>query len=90
MQAARQKNSLGKFVTFLLANIVGGLVQLWVLYLILVTQSKNPDLHVLLGDGGLFFFATSLTFNSFLALVEKNTLRPGTSDLNVSRLMHRS
>jgi hypothetical protein len=83
----KQKSPFWKFVTFVLANVAGGLVQLWVLYLILLTLNRSHDIRVLFGDGGLFFFATSLTFNSLLALVEKHTLRPGTADLNVTLVL---
>lgn len=61
--------ALGKLVSFVAANIVGGLLQVWVLYVALAALGKAHGLAVLLGDGGLFFFATSLTVNSFLILL---------------------
>ena len=75
---------IGKLITFALANIAGGLVQLWVLVLVLLAKGQAPSIPVLLGDGGLFFFATSLTFSSFLALAEKYNLKTGTWDLNMT------
>lgn len=76
----------GKLVTFLLANVLAGLIQLWILFLILLATNKDWSITNLLGDGGLFFFATGLTFNSLLVLMDKRDLRAGSSDLNVSLL----
>jgi ABC-type phosphate transport system permease subunit len=58
--------SPSKIALFMVANVVGGLFQIWVLAVILSIDGEDHRIGVLLGDGGLFFFATSLTVNSFL------------------------
>ncbi len=76
--------SPGKLITFVLATILGGLLQLWVLWLILASVSQPPSYGDLLGDGGLFFFATSLFATSLLTLVDQYSLRPGSADFNIT------
>jgi hypothetical protein len=80
---------MGKFITFLLLTIFGGLLQLWVLWITLFTKAveeniSGPTFAQLIGDGVLFFFATSLVFSSFLTLVDSRSLKLGSADLNLS------
>jgi hypothetical protein len=63
--------SPGKVALFAFANIAGGLIQVWVLYVALASLGRPHNLEVLLGDGGLFFFSTSLTVNSILVLLSQ-------------------
>lgn len=60
-----------KVAMFFLATVVIGVFQLWVIVLVLLAMKKTPDIDVLLGDGGLFFFTTSLLATSGLKLFEK-------------------
>lgn len=80
--------STGKVLTFVLATLFGGLLQLWILWLILaVALNKSVGAGELLGDGGLFFFSTSVTASSFLLLIDQHPLKAGTSDFNVTLLL---
>lgn len=81
---SKMTKPLGKLISYLLLTIGGGLLQLWVLSLILVNQGKEVTLEKLLGDGGLLFFSTSLLSTSFLALLEVKSLKLGTAPLNIS------
>src|SRR5712692_7327809 len=67
--------SFAKLTLFAVANILGGLVQIWILCVFLATQGKQYDIGLLLGDGGLFFFATSLTVSSLLVFLEQSRAR---------------
>lgn len=69
---------------FTIANIIGGLLQVWVLYIALSSLGKPHTLPLLLGDGGLFFFATSLTVNSVLVLLAESPARPLPWDLSIT------
>ena len=72
--------SPGKLFLFILSNIFGGLLQVWLLYLILKYTGRSHDLNVLLGDGGLFFFAMSLAVNSILVLFSQLPTKPSSAD----------
>lgn len=76
--------SVGQLITFLLATLIGGLAQLWCLYFVLLALDRPFKFGQLLGDGGLFFFATSLGVSSYLTLSGKRRVRPGSSDFNIS------
>jgi len=76
--------SSGKVVLFTLSNLVGGLLQVWVLYLALSSMGKEHSLAVLLGDGGLFFFSTSLVVNSILILLAESPGKPSATDLGIT------
>jgi hypothetical protein len=79
---------IGKLLTFFVVTIVGGLLQVWVLWLILAVGLNKPvGLAALLGDGGLFFFSTSITVSSFLLLIDRHSLKVGTADLNVTLVL---
>ena len=73
--------SLGKVTLFSTSMIVGGLVQVWLLYIVLCAQGRDHSLPILLGDGGLFFFTTSLTATSALVLFENIPGKPNSWDL---------
>jgi hypothetical protein len=62
--------SFSKFVLFVTATVVGGLAQVWLLYFVLLNMGKEHDVSAILGDGGLYFFATSLTASSALVYFE--------------------
>ena len=84
MTAERSAKSVfGRVVSFALLTLGGGLAQLWVFYVILATQSSSGsiDYGVLLGDGGLFFFSTSLVFTSMNTLLGNRSLRFGSLDM---------
>lgn len=77
--------SVGKILTFLGMTIVGSLLQLWLLALVLLVVTRAaPSLSILLGKGGLFFFATSLVASSVLNLADKHPLSSGTADFNMT------
>ena len=73
--------SPGKLFLFVISNLVVGLLQVWVLYLALATIGKEHNLPVLLGDGGLFFFSTSLIVNSTLVLLAQAPGKLSTVDI---------
>jgi hypothetical protein len=54
--------SAGKLLLFTAANLLGGLLQVWVLYTALAVLGRDHSLAVVLGDGGLFFVATWADF----------------------------
>ena len=74
----------GRVLSFFIITIGGGLLQLWVLSLILMTNQSPIRIGDLLGDGGLFFFATSLAFTSFVSLSSKMSIVFGTGQFNVT------
>lgn len=76
--------SLSKLMLFTIANVFGGLLQLWLLYGILAYFGKDRTVAVLLGDGGVFFFATSLTATSLLVFFADYAKHPSHSDLLVT------
>jgi len=71
----------GKLALFTASTAVGGLAQVWLLYVALLARHKEHNLPALLGDGGLFFFTTSLTATSALMLFERLPRRPTSWDL---------
>jgi hypothetical protein len=73
--------SIGKVALFSTSTIIGGLVQVWLLYVVLYALGRDHSLPILLGDGGLFFFTTSLTATSALVLFEKIPGKPSPWDL---------
>jgi hypothetical protein len=76
--------SPGKLALFAFANIAGGLLQVWVLYLALASLGRPHTVAVLLGDGGLFFFSTSLTVNSILVLLSESKSKPSSIDITLT------
>lgn len=77
----------GRILSFGLLTVGGGLLQLWVLYLMAIATGTAPTLGELLGDGGLYFFATSLSFSSFVSLSSSTPIKFGTNHFNVTILL---
>ncbi|MCH8824800.1 MAG: hypothetical protein IH984_14980 [Planctomycetes bacterium] len=75
---------IGRLITFTLGVIGFGLLQLWVLIMILNTMGSPIDAKEILGDGGLFFFSTSLAVGSAITLFDTNPLKIGSRDCNVT------
>lgn len=73
----------GRFLSFALSIVVGGLLQLWVLLIALNAIGHVIDFSELLGDGGLFFFATSLSVGSAISLFDHRPIKVGSTDFNV-------
>jgi hypothetical protein len=78
---------IGRLITFTLAVIGGGLMQLWVLLLVLKANGHPLLLKDLLGDGGLFFFATSLAVGSSISLFDSHKLVIGNADCNITLIV---
>lgn len=74
----------GRFLSFAICIVVGGLLQLWVLLMVLNATGYVIDFREFLGDGGLFFFATSLSAGSAISLFDHRPIKVGTSDFNVT------
>lgn len=70
----------GRFVTFACGVIFGSLLQLWVLALMLNATNLPIAFPELLGNGGLFFFATSLAVGSALSLFDHYPVKIGSID----------
>lgn len=77
--------SLGRILSFIIMLLFGGLLQLWVVMIILLNvKGIELTIGMLLKDGGLFFFSTSLAYNSFFVLVDKYDLKLGSAHFNIS------
>ncbi len=74
----------GKIVSFILFTFGAGLLQMWILYIALFLDKKNPTLASLLGDGGLYFFSTALAFSSLVTLITHTSLKFGDRNLNIT------
>jgi len=77
---------LGRFFAFFGGVFVGGLLQLWILVMILLAIGHPVSIAEILGDGGLFFFATSLVVNSWLSLADYEPMIVGKKDFNITFL----
>jgi len=77
---------LGRLLTFSLVVIGGGLLQLWLLVFILSIKGILPSWGQVLGDGGVFFFATSVSMGSAVSLYDRVRFRLGNADCNISIL----
>jgi hypothetical protein len=78
--------SPAKLALFVFANIAGGLLQVWVLYVALASLGRAHSVAVLLGDGGLFFFSTSLTVNGILLLLSESINKLSSWDVTITGL----
>jgi hypothetical protein len=58
-----------KIVASFIGVVILGLLPIWWLCLQFAANGQSPDLSTLLSDGGLFFFATSLTADGLLGLL---------------------
>ena len=79
--------SQGKVLSFIFFTFGAGLLQLWILFLVLYFSGKNPTISNLLGDGGLYFFSTALAFSSFVGLISHVPLKFGDLSLNITLLV---
>ena len=68
------KATINRLIAFLFFTFFCGLLQLWVLFMVLVFLGKVPSPGALLGDGGLYFFSTSLALSSLASLWQKGPL----------------
>lgn len=59
-----------RFALFVFLIVIGGLGQLWVTYAYLRCEQCPVQCAALLADGGVFFFATSLTLSSVFLLCQ--------------------
>ncbi len=75
----------GRFLSFLFILIAFGPIQLWILLLVLNTTSRGTiTIGTILGDGGLFFYATTVAVGSAISLFDKKQFKIGSSDFNVT------
>lgn len=58
-----------RLALFVVLVIVFGLLQLWILPLIVILLGRPLDLLEILADGSLLFFATSLSYASFFTIL---------------------
>ena len=79
--------AIGRLISFLLGIIGGGLLQIWLLVAVLRLSGQAARVAELLGDGGLFFFATSLAVSSLLTLCDAYPPRVGTADFNLTAVL---
>lgn len=77
----------GRIFSFLLTIIGGSLLQLWVLMLILKATNNPVTTGQLLGDGGLFFFASSLAVGSAISLIDNCKIVFGNIDFIMTLLI---
>jgi hypothetical protein len=78
--------SIGRFLSYFILVIIGGLIQFWVLLLVFKMQGQEIKIELLLKDGSLFFFSTSLAYSSLYTLIVKHPLKLGGAPLNISLL----
>jgi hypothetical protein len=72
LQELRDLNYRRMSIFFILVIILG-LLQLWVLIVVLKALHQPIEVKRLLGDGGLFFFSTSLAIGSALTLWDQKS-----------------
>ena len=87
MPANGSSLNFGKLLSFLIFTFGAGLLQLWILLLLLYLKGNPPSAAELLGDGGLYFFSTSLAFSSFVALTNHASIKFGDLHFNVTAIM---
>lgn len=74
----------GRLISFALGILGGGLLQIWVLLLMLNATGQTIQIKEILGNGGLFFFATTLCVGSILSLFDFRPIIVGNRDFNIS------
>ncbi len=84
--------ALGRFLCFFFATVLLGVLQLWILGLLVLTSlvpqpPGGVSLAQVLGDGGLFFFATTLTVSSGLTLLDALRPRVGDRDFTITLIV---
>ncbi|MCH7575693.1 MAG: hypothetical protein IIA59_11280 [Candidatus Marinimicrobia bacterium] len=68
-------------------GIIGvGLLQIWVLLMVLQANGHPAHIEEILGGGGLFFFATSIVVGSALSLFDYSPPKIGSLDFNMSAI----
>lgn len=77
----------GRLLIFVLAIIGGSLLQFWVLLVVLDVKGYPIQAKEVFGDGGLFFFASSLSVGSALNLFDKRPMIIGKQDFIVTFLI---
>lgn len=70
----------GRILQFIFCTLFFGLLQLWIVLVV----GKSPSFGQLFGDGGVFFFATSLLVSSTLSLLDRGLLRAGSAELTIT------
>jgi hypothetical protein len=61
--------SLARLSSFVLLTIIGGLLQLWVVCILIAMKGDLVlDFTKILSDGSLFFFSTSMVYSSWFSL----------------------
>ena len=65
----------GRFAVFFSLIILLGLLQMWVIVIVMRIIGQPIGSQQLLGDGGLFFFANSLTIGSAVSLYDKEPVK---------------
>jgi hypothetical protein len=70
-----------RILIFFILVIVLGLLQLWVLIAVLKALEQPIEVKRLLGDGGLFFFSTSLAIGSALTLWDQKSTNKNDEEL---------
>ena len=82
---AKQSINPSKLATFLVLIFGAGLLQLWILAIFLGFEGNLTDeVARLWGNGGLYFFSTSLVYSSFLTLLKDRPVQYGSMDMPVS------
>ena len=76
----------GRLISFTIGIIGGGLLQLWALIMVLNANGYPVEISELLGDGGLFFFATSLVVGSSISLFDYRPIKVGNKDFNITMI----
>jgi hypothetical protein len=66
-------------INFFLLTVIGGLVQLWVVCILIFMKKQNINFADVLSDGSLFFFATSLSYSSLFSLLNEDHKSVGSS-----------
>ena len=69
-------------MSFLMVVVGVGLLQLWSMLLLLGINGKPIEISDLLGDGGTFFFSTSLSVGCMLNLFDARPVKIGNLDFN--------
>ena len=77
----------GRLLSFALGIVGGSLLQLWVLLIILHANHHPIGVKEVLGSGGLFFFASSLSVGSALNLFDSRPITIGKLDFNMTFLI---
>jgi len=86
LQGLRDLNH-GRLISFFILVVLLGSLQLWVLMIVLKALDQPIELKRLLGDGGLFFFSTSLAIGSAVTLWDQKSTPFGGEDFLITLLL---